>query len=218
MEKWKIGAIALLLAGFAGFAATQNKPPIASPETAHSEGDGHDHEGEHSDAAPAPESDPKVAALIGTEPPAWSIPANLWANTKKPLTPADLKGKVTLLEFFRIGCPHCEDAVPFIEAMQKQYGPRGLQIITFQSPGVLTDSSNPELNWNTVQSWLKERDVTYPAAFDSGRALKNKTGITTYPLSLVVGKDGKIVYGQTGHTQQKAQALASKIEETMSNK
>ena len=210
MEKWKIGVIVLLLAGFAGFAATHNKPPIASPQATPA--------ADANATADQPVlSDPQVAPLIGTAPPAWNIPANLWANTKKPLTSADLQGKVTLLEFFRIGCPHCEEAVPFIEAMQKEYGPHGLQIITFQSPGVLTDKSNPELNWSNVKTWLKEHSATYPAAFDTNRVLKNKTGIQTYPLSLVVGRDGKIVYGQTGHTTKKAQALANKIESVMRN-
>ncbi len=215
MEKWKIGAIALLLAGFAGFAATQNKPPIAGSETAPT-----DNAASETKDEPLP-SDPKVAALIGTAPPAWSIPANLWVNAKKPLTPADLKGKVTLLEFFRIGCSHCEEAVPFIEAMQKEYAPHGLQIITLQSPGMLAsdikpgDAPNPELDWDTVKGWLKERKVTYPVAFDTDRIIKGKTGITTYPLSLVVNREGKIIYGQTGHTTEKSQALAAVIEKEM---
>ena len=209
MEKWKIGVIVLLLAGFAGFAATQNKPPIAGTQKTPTPEAGQ----------PASKStlDPAIAPLIGTAPPTWNIPANLWTNTKKPLTPADLKGKVTLIEFFRIGCPHCADAAPVIESMQREYVPHGLQIITFQSPGVLDDPTNPELNWNSVKGWLKTQGATYPAAFDTGRTLKNKTGVTTYPLSLVIGRDGKIVYGQTGHTPEKAQALAAKIEDTMRN-
>ena len=209
MEKWKIGVIVLLLAGFAGFAATQNKPPIASTQKTPTPA--------ADKPVPTPTIEPTVASLIGTAPPAWNIPANLWTNTQKPPTPADLKGKVTLIEFFRIECPHCADAAPFIEAMQREYGPHGLQIITFQSPGVLTDPANPELSWDNVKDWLKTQGATYPASFDTGRTLKNKTGITTYPLSLVVGKDGKIVYGQTGHTPEKAQALAAKIEDTMRN-
>ena len=218
MEKWKIGIIVLLLAGFGGFAATQNKPPIASTSEAHehSEDDGHDHADAPAAAIPTP--DPKVVPLIGTAPPTWDIPANLWLNTQKPLTPEDLQGKVTLLEFFRIGCSHCADAVPFIEAMQDQYGQKGLQVIALQSPGLLTDPSNTELNWNSVQSWLKERGVTYPVAFDTGRAVKDKTGITTYPLSFVIGKNGKIIYGQTGHTQEKAAALAATIEKALAEK
>ncbi len=209
MEKWKIGVIALLLAGFAGFAATQNKPPIANPEAQPTSTTA------PGEPVPTPTLEPKIASLIGQAPPTWNIPANLWTNTEKPLTPADLKNRVTLLEFFRIGCPHCEEAVPFIEAMKNEYGPHGLQIITLQSPGLLTDPSNPELKWDAVKAWIKDHKITYPAGFDTDRKVKNQTGIETYPLSLVIGRDGKIAYAQTGHTTEKAQQLAAKIESIM---
>lgn len=202
METWKGAAIGAMLLAIVGYGAVQNRAP--QPQ---SQGDSRD----AAVAAPTATPDPLLTPWIGKEPLKWSVPKASWANTPRPLTPADLKGRVTLMEFWRIGCSHCEDAVPFMNAMRKQYGPR-LQIITFQSPGLLEDPENPELSWPTVQKWMAERSIQYPVAFDTGRRLKDGYKIKWYPMVLLVNKQGKIAYLHTGHTPEKEAALLQQIQ------
>src|ERR1700748_2499027 len=59
------------------------------------------------DRAPAPE-------LAG---------ASAWLNTDggKPVTIADLKGKVVLLDFWTFGCINCMHIIPDLKKLEKKY-------------------------------------------------------------------------------------------------
>jgi thiol-disulfide isomerase/thioredoxin len=214
MEKWKIAGILAMLVAAVGYTSLQNRASENPTGTA-TPASGTSSEGARA-AQATPARDPKLQALIGTSPRPWNLPASAWANTSKPLTLADTKGKVTLLEFWRSGCSHCEDAVPFMNAMSQAFKGR-LQIITFQSPGDLKNPLNEENSWPKVQSWIKDHNVTYPVAFDAGRKLKDSYGIPKYPFLMLVNKQGKIVYATTGHTPQKAAELAAEITKLLGN-
>jgi peroxiredoxin len=203
MEKWKIAVIVLLLAAFGGFQAVQNRDTSTPDETS------------QQTPIPEPTLDPKFAHLIGKPVKPWKIPANLWMNTAKPLTPADLKGQVTLIEFFRIGCPHCEEAVPFLEQTLSEMAPRQLKMIGFQSPGYLEDPANPELDWKTVQKWVKSHGVKYPVAFDTNHQVKDQYGIEYYPMMLIVDRNGNVVHVQTGFDEAKAQQLTTALRKAL---
>lgn len=211
METWKGAAIGAMLLAIVGYGAVQNRATEPAPPSANDASNP-----SNASALPAPTLDPAVAAWIGKEPLPWSFPKEAWANTPRPLTPGDLKGKVTLIEFWRTQCSHCEEAVPFMNALKQQFGSR-LQIITFQSPGVIDDPQNPENSWREVKKWMAERGVSYPVAFDEGRKLKNQYKVNLYPFVLLVNKQGKIVYAHTGHTAQKSTELMQAIQKLVGN-
>src|SRR3712207_4929664 len=100
MDKWKILLIVVLLGGLAGYGfyqqATVGETQMGMP------------------ANPEPPEDPTKGPLVGKPASAWNIPAGSWMNTPQPISLQDMKGHVTILEFFRIECPHCEDAAPFM--------------------------------------------------------------------------------------------------------
>ncbi len=201
MEPWKGAAIGAMLLLIVGYGVAQNRPLPKNGDATGSP-----------PSAPATEApDPVLAAWVGKEPLPWSFPASAWVNTARPLTPADLKGKVTLLEFWRRGCSHCEDAVPFMNELRTHFGSR-LQMITFQSPGVLDDPENPENSWPQVKEWVAGHAIKYPVAFDEGRKLKNQYNVALYPFVLLVNREGKIVYVHTGHTRDKMQALGQQLQ------
>ena len=208
MEKWKIAVILLLVTGFVGFQWMQSSNGSSS--------NGSNDATASPTATPTP--DPKLTKLLGTQFKPWNIPANLWMNTKKPLTLADLKGHVTLIEFFRIQCPHCEESVPMLLKIGKEMSVRGLKIISFQSPGLLTDPENPELSWPAVQQWAKSHGIKYPVAFDTNRKFKDQFGIEFYPLILLVDAKGRIIFAQSGHTPEKEDDLVAALIQAMSNR
>ena len=88
MDKWKIIIIVALLAGLGGYGFYQQNasqaPPPPDPSTAPKE----------------PPANEKINKMKGQVPPAWDIPANLWVNTKAPISLSSLKGSVVLLEFW----------------------------------------------------------------------------------------------------------------------
>ena len=192
MEKWKIGVIALLICALAGYGISQQKSEAVVP--------------------PPP---PTVSPWIGKTLPAWPK-ITQWVNTPAPVALEKLRGNVVLVEVFRTECGHCQDAAPILVAMNQRYGPRGLKMVSIQSPGDFKDPQNPESNWKSVQKWMKERRFSWPAGFD-GKSdwFQGTVKGTNYPTMFVLDKNGKVVFYQTGHTPEKAIDLALEIEKQL---
>jgi peroxiredoxin len=47
----------------------------------------------------------------------------------QPIQLSQYKGKVCALAFILTTCPHCQKTVGFLSTMQKDYGPRGFQVL-----------------------------------------------------------------------------------------
>ena len=146
---------------------------------------------------------PNVALLIGKAAPSIKIAdTKMWTNTPRALDIADFKGRVLLLEFFRIKCSHCNHAAPYMSALHKNLTPQGLSIVAVQSP----IQSNPEENdWTEVQRVVKTLwGATYPVAFDKNsqvlqRFYGGNRNAMRWPTVLLIDRNGKVIYGHTGH-------------------
>ena len=208
MEKWKIGLIAALICGFAALQwfGTEGQQPAGN--TANQIG---------SAPVETPTPMPELVALKGKTPVAWNIPKELGMNTKQPIKLADLKGSVTLIEFWRLNCSHCQEAVPFMNELHRRYTPRGLKIVTFQSPSDPKEG-NIEHDWVEVQKFARSKGIEYPIAFDTDRKLKEQYKIDYYPLLLIVDRQGKIQFAQTGHTEAKVRELVTTLDRVMNQK
>ena len=83
-------------------------------------------------AASAPCAAPRDARdVVGQKMPTLSF--ERWINTdgSKPLGTA---GTVTLYRWWTDGCEHCEKTLPAIEALRKNYGPKGLVVVAVYHP------------------------------------------------------------------------------------
>ena len=215
MEKWKIGAIIALMVGFGAFqwfaTSSENSENVVAAVDGEASADG------QSPARPVETPSPALLALKGKMPHAWGVPANLWLNTPKPITLADLKGSVAVIEFWRLQCSHCQEAVPFMNGLHQRYKSRGLKVVTFQSPGELT-KENMENNWGKVQEFAQRTSISYPVAFDTERKVKDKYKIELYPMILVLDRDGRIQLAETGHTPEKEREIVATIERLLKQK
>jgi thiol-disulfide isomerase/thioredoxin len=198
MEKWKIAVIAALLLSLIGFGIYQDNPPSAG--------------------SPVPSGTPKPLSYLGKTLPPWNF--KTWSGQPVPL--ASLLGKPALIEIFRIECPHCQDAAPFMVEMVKRYGPRGLKFVAIQSPGDFKDLSNPENSWGNVQTWMKKFGINYPVAFDEKsnyfqgtlkkQLLNNDANQLLYPTILMLDKTGHISMAHTGFQPTKPDSMSNIID------
>ena len=69
--------------------------------------------------------------VVGRKMPVLSF--ERWINTPdgKPL---DTGGKVTLYRWWTDGCEHCEKTLPAVEALRREYGPKGLVVVAVYHP------------------------------------------------------------------------------------
>lgn len=204
MEPWKLGVIALLVAGAIGYGMFTNSPaniPVGPSNLTIGSGG----------AVPLPV--PTPSKYNGKTLPDWP---NLkqWINTPAPVHLPALKGKPVLLEVFRVECSHCQDAAPYLVELHKRYAPRGVEFVAVQSPAQPDDAQSPENDWKTVQGWVKEKGYTWPVGFDAKSAwFQGKFGKDVfYPSLFLFNPNGKVVFFQSGHNLAKGLELGIQLE------
>ena len=132
-----------------------------------------------SETTPAPVATPApiatsspLAPLVGKAAPRWVISKKNWTNSPNAIWLGGLTGHVTVIEFLRINCSHCQDAVPARRMLYLKYHKLGMEMVGFQSPGDINDPNNSENDWKQVKRTIAAWQLPYPIAFDSKRALR----------------------------------------------
>lgn len=121
----------------------------------------------------------------------------------RTITPDDLRGKVTLVNFWATWCPPCRAEIPDLVALQEKY-PGELQII-----GVSED----EGALDAVKAFIAEHGINYPVVMATPEIEAAFAGVTALPTSFVLDGDLRIVQKHLGLldpvvTELEARALA----------
>jgi thiol-disulfide isomerase/thioredoxin len=117
------------------------------------------------------------AALEGKPMPALAVTD--WKNGE--VKPADLKGKVVVVDFYATWCGPCMRAIPHNNEMLKKYADKGLVII-----GVCTNKRGQEVFADNA----KEHGITYPAARDADLKSQDAWAVHYYPTYAIVDRKG----------------------------
>jgi cytochrome c biogenesis protein CcmG/thiol:disulfide interchange protein DsbE len=102
------------------------------------------------------------------------------------LSLSELRGQVTVLNFWSPECVPCEEEIPDLQAVWEEYRSRGVAFL-----GV----SFPELE-AAVQDMITDLGVTYPNALDLVAPVEYK--ITGIPETFVIGPQGRVAYVHIG--------------------
>jgi thiol-disulfide isomerase/thioredoxin len=121
----------------------------------------------------------------------------------KPLSPAELRGKVVIVNFWATWCPPCRAEIPDLVALQAKYGDR-LQII-----GVSQDEGSIDV----VRRFAAAQHMNYPIVMSTPEIEKAFPGISALPTSFVLDRQGRTVQRHVGMlnamvTEQETRALA----------
>ena len=119
-----------------------------------------------------------------------------WLNVAAPITMAQLRGKVVILDFWTYGCVNCINALPHVVALNEKYKDRGLVVV-----GVHTPEFPFERSAANVQSALKRHGITYPVAQDNDSKTWNAWRNQYWPAQYVIDQNGKIVFQHAGEGQ-----------------
>src|SRR5436309_4647729 len=113
---------------------------------------------------------------------------NLTGLDGKPVTLADSKGKVILLNFWATWCGPCRAEIPDLIELQTKYKD-ALQII-----GLTVDDDDAE----TVKRVVAETGINYPVAMTSTDVRMKYGGIAALPTSFVLDNQGRVVQKHEG--------------------
>lgn len=117
------------------------------------------------------------AALEGKPMPALDTAG--WINGE--VKPADMKGKVVVVDFYATWCGPCKAAIPHNNEMLKKYSDKGLVII-----GICTSQSGQE----KMADLVKSAGIQYPTARDPQLKSEKAWNVHYYPTYAVVDRKG----------------------------
>ncbi len=106
----------------------------------------------------------------------------------KPLSLADSRGKVVLLNFWATWCGPCREEIPDLIELQNKYKDR-LQII-----GLAVDEEESA----PVAKFVRESGINYPVAMASPELRFKYGGIAALPTSFILDSEGRVVQKHEG--------------------
>jgi thiol-disulfide isomerase/thioredoxin len=124
--------------------------------------------------------------------------ATHWFNSK-PLTRADLRGKVVLVDFWAYSCINCIRSLPYVNAWYRKYKDHGLVII-----GVHTPEFAFEKKPRNVARAIQHFGIQYPVAMDDHYAIWRAFGNHYWPADYFVDAELRIRahhYGEGGYAE-----------------
>jgi len=115
-----------------------------------------------------------------------------WLNSP-PLTPAGLRGKVVLVNFWTFTCINWLRQLPYVRAWAGKYAARGLAVI-----GVHTPEFGFEHDLGNVRRAVADLRVGYPVAIDSDYAVWRAFGNSYWPALYFADAQGRIRHHHFG--------------------
>jgi thiol-disulfide isomerase/thioredoxin len=105
-----------------------------------------------------------------------------------------VKGKVVLLEFWTTWCPYCFTEAPFVDKLNKEYGDKGLLVLTI----------NVGESKKTVKKYLDQHPRTTRIILTDDTNLGAMYQAVEYPIYVVIDKEGNIAATQRGAAGEEA--------------
>src|SRR5215470_2969061 len=112
--------------------------------------------------------------------------ATEWINSP-PLTPAGLRGKVVVVDFWTLTCVNWLRTLPYVRAWAAKYKDQGLVVIGVHSP-----EFSFEKNPNNVRWAVKDLRVDYPVAMDSEHVIWRAFNNQYWPALYFIDAQGRM--------------------------
>jgi thiol-disulfide isomerase/thioredoxin len=118
--------------------------------------------------------------------------ATAWLNSE-PLTPAELRGKVVVVQFCTFSCVNWLRTVPYVRAWEERYRDHGLVLV-----GAHTPEFEFEHDVEKIRSALDEMGVVYPVAVDNDYAVWRAFNNNYWPALYFADAEGQIRHHRFG--------------------
>ena len=116
---------------------------------------------------------------VGTKAPDFTLPP---VEGTEDITLSSFRGTVVVLNFWASWCGPCKEEAPILAAGWKRWEGKGVQFLG--------------LDAQDSKKWARQFDdeygIEYPSAFDGDSRIKNRYGVTGFPETFFIDKNGVI--------------------------
>ncbi len=112
--------------------------------------------------------------------PAFTLPR---LDTDGELSLASLEGKVVVLNFWASWCLPCKEETPRLQKAWERWRGEGVVVVGIDAQDFRADAKR----------FMKRFGVTYPVVYDGKGSLLGRYGVTGFPETFFVSRDGRLV-------------------------
>jgi cytochrome c biogenesis protein CcmG/thiol:disulfide interchange protein DsbE len=142
-----------------------------------------------------------AALTAGTKAPEFELKA---MDGKRFVLREEIARRPVVLAFFKVSCPICQYAFPYLERLHQAYGHANVTLV-----GVSQDDPK------ATAAFTKEFGVTFPVLLDErdNYPVSNAYGLTNVPTVFWIGQDGEIEVSSVGWVKADFEEVGRKLAE-----
>ncbi|MFL1470008.1 cytochrome c biogenesis protein/redoxin [Paraclostridium bifermentans] len=118
-----------------------------------------------------------------------SIDFNLYDQYGKEHKLSEYRGKTVFLNFWATWCPPCRGEMPHIEDLYKEYNKNQDEVVIL---GVASPNLGNEGSEEDIKEFLNQNKYNFPVVMDKDGALAYQYGISAFPTTFIIDKDGYV--------------------------
>lgn len=122
---------------------------------------------------------------VGQSAPSFSVQI---VGSQQTASLESLRGKVIVLNFWATWCGPCREEMPFFQKLTERYDAKDLQVLAI----------NFREKDDTINKFTSEHGIKFPIGLDLKGEINRLYGVAQYPVTYVIGRDGKILARQYG--------------------
>ena len=131
---------------------------------------------------------------------------NIKSEVNGNITPADLKGKVVLINLFATWCPPCQKELAEVKAtLWPKYKNKNFKMLVIGREH--TDADLTKYN--------EKKGFEFPLYPDPKREIFSKFADQTIPRSYLYNKEGKLIWSAIGYTPEEFKVMMETIEKAL---
>jgi thiol-disulfide isomerase/thioredoxin len=143
------------------------------------------------------------------------LTADKWLGEAGAQSPAGLRGKVVLLDFWAHWCEPCYAAFPNLSEWYKTYSGQGFEIVgvTRYYGSAEGFGADIETEFTFLQKIKRTQRLPYPFAVAKGLVNHNRFSVESLPTGILIDKKGIVRYVGTGsdHADEEMEKMIKKL-------